>query len=869
VYWSARTYSKNSIRVALPAVRDYVALAAERGHPAIAITDRGSLSGVTELYTYTRKSDIKPVPGMDLLVALNKTSTRPLTGYLTVLATTQRGYRNLAGLTRTAHVHNKDGVIDIGDLASAAEDGMLDGLACLTGGPHDGLLDKLLRHGSPEAASNVLAALNGWFGAGAWMDLFPVLGDSSASATQLRIDLADSASIGTVITTGPRYLTPDDAPAWQTLNDINAYTADYVTNTHPLHFTDESEVRKWFSGDAWARATADMELLLSRCDVTIPELDTFTIAVPDVSMPMDPDKDLYERVQAAIHDRLTTGVIKAKNEAAYYARMDEELDVIFKAGFAGYLLFTATVTDWIRANRIVYNIRGSASASLLCWLLNISNIDPLAWDLRFDRFLSSDRAKPPDVDIDVDPERRGEIVDWLSSAFPTLRIATFSTGRVSDTRPLQGSLVVQYKAMLRRGKNASPDTLSDEEEAKLIHLAKYEPYMTVGVGAAGFIVAPDETTIRTIPVLRVASSNTVVSAFDKKEAEALGYVKLDVLGVKTLTALRLVRDATGIDFDDVDYTETDVYTSMSKGNTGGLFQVEGRSSTIGMKRLKPKKFSELVAAMALFRPALMDNGETDMYLERRTRKQPIPKRHPIIERHVSETYGVVLYQEQAISIMRDLGLTSEEIEDVRQAIKASNSAVAAASARMKQLMDSINQRGIAHGMSVDDLAWLAHVMQAYANYGFNKAHAVSYAQVSYLTGWYKIHYPLQFWASFLTVYTGDAHEKSYLKEIRDSGITVRGAHVNKSGLHYAVDPDGKSLRKSLTSIKGVGHGAAEEIVRHAPFISLHDLATKVNPRKVTGAKALLEGHSPAACGGVIAALNTGGALTDIPGKENP
>jgi DNA polymerase III alpha subunit len=570
-----------------------------------------------------------------------------------------------------------------------------------------------------------------------------------------------------------------------------------------------------------------------------------------------------------MHDLVNAGTIKAKDESTYYARMDEELEIIFKAGFAGYLLFTATVTDWIRANRIVYNIRGSASASLLCWLLNISNIDPLQWDLRFDRFLSSDRAKPPDVDIDVETERRGEIVDWLSSAFPTLRIATFSTGRVSDTRPLQGSLVVQYKAMLRRGKNANPDTLSDEEEAKLIHLAKYEPYMSVGVGAAGFIVAPDETTISTIPVLRVASSNTMVSAFDKKEAEALGYVKLDVLGVKTLTALRLVRDATGIDFGDVDYTETDVYASMSKGKTGGLFQVEGRSSTIGMKRLKPKKFSELVAAMALFRPALMDNGETDMYMERRTRKQPIPKRHPIIEKHVSETYGVVLYQEQAISIMRDLGLTSEEIEDVRQAIKASNSAVAAAEARMKQLMESINQRGIAHGMSLDDLAWLSHVMQAYANYGFNKAHAVSYAHVSYLTGWYKIHYPLQFWAAFLTVYTGDAHEKSYLKEIRDSGITVRGAHVNKSGLNYVVDPDGKSLRKSLTSIKGVGHGAAEEIIKHAPFISLHDLAVKVNPRKVTGAKALLEGHTPAACGGVISALNTGGALTDIPGKENP
>jgi DNA polymerase-3 subunit alpha len=867
VYWSARTYSKNSIRVALPAVRDYVTLAAERGHPAIAITDRGSLSGVTELYTYARKHNIQPIPGIDLLICINGASTRPITGYLTVLATSLRGYRNLTSLTRTAHVTNKDGVVDLSDLAEAAETGLLDDLACLTGGPGDGLLARQLLRGDPDSAPNVIAALNGWFGAGAWIDLFPMAGENSQEVVRDLIALADDLSIGTVITTGPRYLHPDDAPAWQTLNDMNAYTSEHIPHTHPLHFPYQDDVRKWYASDAWSRGTRDMSALLGRVDVNIPELDTFTIAVPDVSMPLDPDKDLFERVNSAMAERLTSGRIKAKDEATYYERMNEELDVVFRAGFAGYLLFTATVTDWIRDNRIVYNIRGSASASLLCWLLDISSIDPLAWDLRFDRFLSSDRAKPPDVDIDVDPERRGEIVDWLSDAFPTLRIATFSTGRVSETRPLQGSLVVQYKAMLRRSKEGSPETLSAEEEAQLIHLAKYEPYMSVGVGAAGFIVAPDEATINTIPVLRVASSNTVVSAFDKKEAEALGYVKLDVLGVKTLTALRMIRDETGVDFDEVDYTDKAVYTAMTKGETGGLFQIEGRSSTIGVKRLKPKKFSELVAAMALFRPALMDNGETDMYMDRRTRNKPIPTRHPIIEKHVAETYGVVLYQEQAIGIMRDLGLTSEEIEDVRQAIKASNSAVAAAEVRMKTLMESVNQRGLAHGMSVGDLAWLKDVMQAYANYGFNKAHAVSYAHIAFMTGWYKIHHPLQYWAAFLTVYTGDAHERKYLKEIRASGITVRSAHVNKSGMNYAVDPDGKSLRKSLTSIKGVGHGAAEELVKHAPFTSLDDLATKVNARKVTGTKALLEGHSPAACGGIIAALEAGGALVDIPRKE--
>lgn len=865
MYWSARTYSKYSIRVALPTVSSYVAAAAERGQPAIAITDTGTLSGAVELYKTARRLDVNPIPGLELPVLVDKTSGRPLAGTVALLALTTSGYRNLALITRIAHVHNRTGMVDFADLAAAAESGLLDGVACLTGPHPGGLLPSLLTRADSVSSRNVLTALAGWFGGGVFVELTPQSGATVEEAVQaqtLSFALAQSVGVPCLITTGPRYLQPQDQQAWQTLNELNAGTHLHLPQTAPLHFAAEAEVASWFTQRHWQASEANLLLLAERAKVRIPELDTFTIAVPDVSAPLDPDQDLLDRVSDALARRVEKGIVAAKDEKAYYARMNEELEIVFEAGFSGYLLFTATVTDWIRSNDIVCNTRGSAAASLLCWLLDITSIDPMAWGLAFDRFLSRDRAKPPDVDIDVDPERRPEIVNWLASTFPTLRIATFSTGKVTDSQPMTGSLVVQYRAMLRRVGHDPDVPLDATTENRLRGLAAHEPYLSVGVGAAGFIVAPDESRLNAIGVHRVDSSDTVVSVFEKEDVEALGYVKLDVLGVTTLSALRMIKDATGVGWD-MPLNDKTVYSSLATGRTGGLFQLEGRTFTTGMKRLKPTKLTDLVAAMALFRPAAMQSEGTDAYLRRRFRQEKTPQRHPVIEKHVADTYGVLLYQEQAIGLLRDIGLTPEEIEDARKAIKASNAAVGAAERKMRSIVDKVMALGKQQGMSLEDLAWLSEAMQAYANYGFNKAHAVSYAMVAYQTAWYKVHYPLEFWTAFLTVYTGTDHEKKYLKEIRDAHIPVRGPHVNKSTAGYRIDADGKSIRKSLTSIKGVGEGAATEIAAHAPYTSLADLAARVNGRKVSGVKGLLEGHTPASCGGVIAALATAGALDDL------
>lgn len=867
MYWSARTYTKHSLRVALPTAGDYVAAAAQLEQPAIAITDKANLTSVPELYRAGKKHGVQAIPGIEFTVSFNALNMKAGGGTLTMLATDLTGYRNLAYLTWVAWRDNRYGVLDLADLAGASERGRLDGVACLTGPIHGGLIHAVLqRSESPKAALNVLKSVDGWFGSGAWVELTPqgeYTPEQMRQVFTLTESIAESVGLPTVITTGARYVTDKDKYAWSALNEINQGTGEYVETLFAGHLTSGKEIQQIFTEDQWDNGITGLTELRKTANVSIPELDAFSIKVPDVSTPRDPDQDLVDRTTAELHRRQETGLIP--DDAIYWTRWNEEMEVIVDAGFSGYLLFTATVTDWIRSKGIAYNARGSASASLLCWLLDITALDPVKWKLPFDRFLSRDRTKPPDVDIDVDSERRGEIVDWLAQSFPSLRIGTWAKGSmtVTKSKPPTGSLPVQYRAMLRRTKQNVDVDITEEEIGRLTTLAEHDPYLSLGVGAAGILVAPDEATIMSVPVYRIDSSDTLVASWDKETVESMGYVKLDVLGVSTLTALRMIADTTGVDWATLDFDDKQVYEFLCKGDTGGLFQLEGYSFTKGIKQLKPKTFNDIVAAMALFRPATMKSGGTESYMNRRFRKEKTPKRHELLDKHLADTYGVLLYQEQAIAILRELGLSQEDIEEARKAIKASNAAVADAHERMKRIMGKVREAGTAAGMGLEDLTWLDTVLHAYAEYGFNIAHAVSYARVAYITAWYKVHYPLQFWTAFLTIQTGTDNEKAYLKEIRESGITVRGPHINKSKSAYTVDADGVSIRKSLTSIKGVGEPTAREIVRHAPYASLDDIVERVSAKAVTGSAQLAKKHQPRSCGGAIAALAGAGALTDV------
>jgi DNA polymerase-3 subunit alpha len=355
----------------------------------------------------------------------------------------------------------------------------------------------------------------------------------------------------------------------------------------------------------------------------------------------------------------------------------------------------------------------------------------------------------------------------------------------------------------------------------------------------------------------------MVTSFDKDDIERLGLVKLDLLGLKTLTAVGIMREQTGVNIDTIPLNDKAVYQAMSAGKTMGLFQLEGGSSRMGVKRLKPKKIADVIAAMALFRPATMESGATDDFINRRQGSLALPERHSIIANETKETYGVLLYQEQVIGVMRSVGLDNEEIEKARKAIKASNASVGTAAKDLANLMGRIRKLGAEKGMNARDLDWLEEALHAYAGYGFNKAHATAYGVLAYVTGYFAVHYPLAFWTGMLRAYSGAKQEPQYVTAARQAGIKLFPPHVNISTKSYTEDKTTNSIRKGLTTIKGLGDKAADEIVRHAPYASLDDLARRVSKQRVTGAKDLGKGHLPEACGGIIAALHEAGALKGL------
>lgn len=878
-FWSAHTHTRFSAKDALPAVDKVVDRAVELGYPALAITDHGNAAASAQLYRFARKAGIEPLPGMEAYVAVSRQGKRPDTMHMGLIATNETGYRNLVGLANLAHANFKyKPILDLGDLAWAAENGGLDGVACTTG-CWFGLVPTLMRGDGWESVSNVLLALAGWFGSGVYVEaqnhqIFENGHDDDLYGAQL-YDLAQSLGLPMVLTQDSHYCHIEDRLAHEDMKRLMSWSDDPDDAVFPgdgYHMVDEDWMADHHTDAIFHAGMAGLDDLLSKARVRIPELDNFTLKVPDTTISGDPDAEIAKACTDALEKRLADGSIQKSKAQAYRERLREELEVVHDAEFAGYLLFTATVTDFMQREGIFYGPRGSASGSLLCWLLGITFHDPIVWGLQFDRFISRDRTNPPDIDLDVQHDRREEVVQWLDEQYTVVHISTWTKmglkKEAQDFGEQKGSLMVRWK-MNQRKSGGDPDRkLSDDEWAALEEIASHVPFSGYGVHAAGLLIVPDEHAASGVPVQYVASSKTFVTAFDMKDIESFGMVKLDVLGLKTMTAIRSMVAMTGVDIWSIPFNDAKVYSRISAGKTQGMFQLDGWTFTKGCQRMKPRNINEIIAAQALFRPAVQNSGATDVYLARRAKQQQVPQMHDVIMRHTAATFGTVVYQEQVINILKEVGLTIEEIEAARKAIKASTAdQIAKAVQTMTTIKTRVHDLGTKMGMNATDLEYLDLALGAYAKYGFNKAHATAYGTLAYVTGWFAVNHPVAYWCSLLNSYIGDPQEAEYLKSARADGVKIRSPHVNLSDMHYTADLDKGIIRKGLMSVKGVGEKSADELVTHQPYASLTDLGARVNARRVSGAKSLRLGHSPAACGGVIAALDDAGALRGLEQEE--
>jgi DNA polymerase III subunit alpha len=877
-WWSVHTHSRFSNNDALPSVADIVAKAAQYGQKAVGLTDHGNMAGSVELYTECMKAGIKPFPGSELYFVpdieqhkrdhANK-AIKASRYHLGVVAYSSRGYENLVHLSTTSHMqHFHKPLVDFTTLAQLSEDDRTEGLAITTGCYFGYAAQTLVKDGE-EAVERYLATLESWFPGSVYVELQNHNIDHGDGWNDDRLatalmGVADRMGLPCVITQDSHYLDPCDKEDHESLKRLVAFGPEADDAVFPgdgFHHGDDAWIRNHHRGDRLERGLEGLAHLLARHDLRIPVLDSYAYSVPTVVA--DPHQVMKHRVWQEL-------VKRDLDKPKYVAQLNEEISVIEDAEMAGYLMLVAMVTDWLTEHGIPFQTRGSAAGSLLCWLLGITQVDPLKWDLRFERFLSRDRTKPPDIDLDVAHDRREELIAMLDSKFAAHQIGSWALyGMTADDGEDKGSLLKRYFSRNKYredGLGATTwDEIPDEDKRMLYQLSARQLFSGMGTNAAGVVITSTKHEFDKLVPLAYMSRGGYVTQYHKDDIEALGLVKLDVLGSKTLTVLKRTMDNLGLlvsQLDDIELTDRPTFSFMRKGETAGIFQLEGWSSAKGVKRLQPSHIKDVIAAMALFRPATMNSGGTDAFIKRKHRDQPVPERHELLTKATKDTYGIVLYQEQVIDILRGLGMDADNLTKFLKAVKASNKNIGAAGEVIKGYQSWIEEKCQQIGMNDDDRWFLDEAIAGFAEYGFNRAHATVYGLTAYRCAYLAVHHGLEFHAALLAVAAGDPKkEPGYVRATRQRGHRISKVDVNASGATYRVDHRTKSIRRGLVSVKGIGEKSAAVLEAFQPYRSVEDLIEKTPAKPITGGKEY-DGDVDTLTG-VLGKLRDAGALESI------
>lgn len=873
-------------------VTELVHRAAELGYPALGLTDHGTMGGAAELYTASRKAGINPLPGIELYLTPDSAAGERSNMHLTVVSYTARGYRNLVGLNNLAQrmfFHRPR--VDFPALAALAEDGLLEGLAIGTG-CRSGPVVRALTERGPQAAEQVALALASWFPR-VYVELmdhdFIAEGMWDWEIVEALVDIAKTQGLPTIITQDTHYTYATDREAHDALKTLVVHQGieidDRKFNGEGYWLVDQAHLEEIYAPKVLEQSLDALAELAEKASVSIPELDTFTLKVPDVTLNGTQDDVLATRATHALANWLE-GKPKAWWKR-YNDRLEAELEVVETSGFAGYLLFVVAIADFCTEQRIWFHTRGSATGSLILYLLGVTQEDPVEWDIRFDRFLSPDRSSPPDVDIDIEHTRRDEVVDHFAQRYPVVQVGTTMTYGITaeseeEGAPAGGSLAVKYYAVQRQlgtGVNSWAD-IPESDKTMLKDLAERNLVSGRGAHPGGYVFADTAAVFDALPLEIIGSSKTTVTAFDKGEVEKMGLPKIDLLGSRVLTALHiccdLITDGDGREYyRSIPLDDKDTMKRCATGNTVGLFQFGGWTNRKVIEQIGPKKVKDLVAAQALARPAPMNSGFTKAFLRRRDKVEPVPPMHDDIAAETRDTYGLAIYQEQLVGVLRRLGLDAMRLTRLLKAVKASGKAHAIEAAKvMEGELDSLKALARDKGWAETDVRWLEGCLRDYgAGYSFGKAHSVQYGVTGYRTAYLAEHESLAYWTGMLIAYTGakDAKTKEplelrYKSQARKDGVKVLPPHVHHSGLEYTPDPEAYAVREGLLSIPNVGQACAEELIAKRPFASLVDLAQRVSS-KVTCAGELLYGKPAEDCGGHISALKAAGALNGIPVGE--
>ena len=830
--------------------------AKEYGMQACAITDHGVMYGVIDFYKEAKKRDIKPIIGCEMYIAPRKMTdkegkidTKP--NHLVLLVKNKTGYKNLMKLSTEAHLkgYYYKPRIDKEILAEYSE-----GLIALSGCLQGDIVSRL-REGNEKKAVESLKYYKDTFGDDFYLEMQHHPGwDDQEKANKLLRKFAKKYDISLVATKDVHYVEKDDREAHDALLCIQTGKTiddeDRMKMDGDISFVSPAEITEYFKDVP--EAIENTVKIAEKCNV---EIELGKILIPKFDVPKSETLTSYLK-------KLTEEGLKKKYgkiTSEIRERADFEMSVIEKMGYESYFLIVWDFVNWAKDQGIIVGPgRGSAAGSVVSYALNITELEPLQFDLLFERFLNPDRISMPDIDMDFADDRRHEVIEYVAEKYGkdhVAQIITFGTmaarNAIRDTGRVLGipyaevdkiaKLIPQFSNLDDAIKNVSELRLfynSDEKIKKLIDIAKRLEGVArhSSTHAAGVVISP-EPLVNYTPLQKAAKGDIATNTqYSMWPLEDIGILKMDFLGLANLTvlknALRIIKKVYGKDIkiEEIKLNDKKTFALLAKGETTGVFQLESAGMKRYIKALKPTVFEDIVAMVALYRPGPMQF--IDDFIARKQGKKKVIYTHPLMKEALKNTYGIVIYQEQVMQIAKEMaGFTGGEADTLRKAMGKKIARM------MKKMRVKFIEGSAVNGVKKQVAEKVFDDFEKFAQYGFVKAHAACYALIAYWTAYLKAHYPQPFMAALMTSdYSNIDRIAIEIDECRKMGIEVLPPNVNESYSGFAVMKDTGKIRFGLAAIKNVGTGIIAATLdareKGGKFRSIEDFCKRVDAREI-------------------------------------
>ena len=856
-YTHLNLHSEYSIQDGLIRINELANKAYELDFESLAITDLSNLFGFIKFYKELRKKGIKPICGSDLILLGENTSP----GNLQLLAKNHNGYKNLIRLISKAHTTGKVNghpYLSIQDLNNFPED-----LILITGSI-ESQIGKSILAGKQDTALKQIEYLRNIYKDNFFLQLTRNGKNQEELCNQTLIEFSKNLGIPVVATNQVRFLAKDDFEAHETRVCIQSG-----------HVLGDKRRQRFFQDSQYFKSTEEMNDLFydvpealsnayeisKKCNL---EVKTGIYVLPDFKTPNKSSEAdfLKNLIQDGITKKLELQNFSEVPDT-YKERLDYELKVILKMGYEGYFLIVADFVNWAKHNSVpVGPGRGSGAGSLIAYAIGITGIDPIKYDLLFERFLNPDRISNPDFDIDFCRDGREKVIEYVTEKYgkeAVAQICTFGTmaarAVVRDVARAQGksygladrlakmipfSPEMTLEKALKDNSDLRRILKVDEDAAEIFEMAKKLEGIIRNVGkhAAGVVMAPSEINDYS-PLYLDETTDTLATQFDMKDIESVGLQKFDFLGLKTLTVInkalieinksRSKINLKPIDIDEIDLEDKGTFDLLQKGLSTAVFQLESRGIKEYIVKLKPNNFEDIIALVALYRPGPLEMKMVDTYINRKKGIEKTKYGDEHVEKILKNTYGVIVYQEQVMQLAQEFsGFTLAQADLLRRAMGKK------IPEEMEKQRPVFIDGAIKKGKPLRFAEGLFDQIETFAGYGFNKSHSAAYAMISYQTAWLKSHYPAQFMAAALSSEMGDSDKiQLLLDDVKALGLKILPPNINLS-LRDFIAIDNETILFGLGAIKGVGDPAIENIIEERTkksFQNLNEFVSRIDLKK--------------------------------------